>query len=181
MALYSLPSINYRRWKVTLLVYHQYFCSLILFLLNLTRQKNNQARFLPLTSSIFLMGNPNLSPCREMRSPPSFQCLDRYGIAMGTYWPGAEGSRGSVLLLHLGLHRLQTAGTACWCSMDHQRDLLCRQVSMRLPLLLSSVISHHNYLQLVHSMHRFPFFFNSALSNCSSWNRNYILLYSPLK
>lgn len=30
---------------------------------------------------------------------------------------------------------------------------------MRLPLLLSSVISHHNYLQLVYSMHRFPFFF----------------------
>lgn len=179
MALHSLSSMSYRRLKVVLLFYHHYFCSLIPFLLNLKRKKNNQDKFLSPIFSIFLMGKPNLSACREMWSPPSFQCLDRYGITMGTYWPGAEGSQGSVLVLDIGLHMLN-AGTGCWCNMDHQRDLLCRQVSMRLPLLLSSVTSHRNYLQLVYSMHRFPsfsfFFFYSALSNCKSWNRNDVLL-----
>lgn len=181
VALHSLSSMNYRRWKATLLVYHHYFCSLIPFLLNLTRKKNNQDRFLPPIFSIFLMGKPNLSACRGMRIPPP-SMLRQGWHRSGTYWPDAEGWRGSVLLLHLGLHRLQNAGTGCWCNMDHQRDLLCRQVSMRLPLLLSSVISHRNYLQLVYSMHRFlVFFFNSALSNCKSWKRNDVLLYSLLK
>lgn len=163
MALYSLSSINYRRWKITLLVYHHYFYSLIPFLSNLTRKKNKQDRFLPWHLFYISYGKHKSFSMQRDEKPPSFQCWERYGIAMGTYWPGAEGSQGSVLLLDLGLHRLQTAGTGCWCNMDHQRDLLCRQVSMRLPLLLSSVISHHNYLQLVYSMHRFPFFFLTQL------------------
>lgn len=40
-------SISYRRQKVTLLAYHHYFYSLILFVLNLTSKKINQDGFLP--------------------------------------------------------------------------------------------------------------------------------------
>lgn len=161
---YLLSSINCRRWKVTPLAYHHYFYSLIPFVLNLTSKKTKQEGFLPPVFSMFLMGKPKSFFMHTDDKAPSFQSLEGYGIAMGTYWPDAVGSHGSVLLLYRGLYRLRTAGSVCWCNTDHQKDLFCRQASIMLPLFLSSVIFHHSYLQLVYSMHRFPpfFFLNSS-------------------
>lgn len=90
---------------------------------------------------------------------PSFQSIERYHIATSTYLHDAVGCHDPVLLLQHGLYRLQTAGPVCWCNMDHQKDLFCRQASLMSHLSLSSVIFHHNGLQLINSMHRSLFLF----------------------
>lgn len=59
------------------------------------------------------MGKPKSFSMHTDDKTPFFQSLERYGVAMGTYWPDAEGSHGSVLLLYHGLYRLQTARSVC--------------------------------------------------------------------
>jgi len=83
------------------------------FVLNLTSKKNNQEGFCPPVFSVFLMGKPESFSMHTDDKTPSFQSLERYGIAMGTYWPDAVGSHGSVLLLYRGLYRLWTAESVC--------------------------------------------------------------------